>query len=429
MSFFKDLWITSSAHFFHLVISFLNTVIITRYLGPEGRGKYIIITNLIVLFSIIFGEGIRRRNTIEVGKSRESLTKLIFQTFNSGLIIFFIFIILYLTSEIWRFIVPNVETGIIILGLLISLFSIQWQAIQALHLGLKKIPDFNILQVLPVFLIFVINLVGIYLLNFALIDVFISIFLGNLFTFLYSVFGFRASIRLRKIKESNQPYGSLIILKSTISAILILLILKGDLFLINFYLGSEETGIYSIPVIFSDLIQKIPTILGLLIISRTVSDKSGNSVINTAKIVRAILFINLFIAFILFILGKDIITLLFSSKFIKSYDILVYLLPAFIFFGPGAVIYSYFIGKAFPKQVIIINTFIALLNLSFNVILVPIYGIKASAIISSSTYLIWTMIYIILYKKDSNITYKDVLIIRIDDLKYMFLSFRKMFIS
>jgi len=429
MNFFKEFSITSLSHFFHLLISFLNTVIITRYLGPEGRGKYIVITNLVVFLSIIFGEGVRRRNTILIGRSKEFLAKLVSQTLFSGVLISLIFMVLYLTREIWGFLLPNISSEVLIFGLLISLFSILWQAVQAIHLGLKNIVEFNILQVLPVILVFIVNLIGIYLLNFALVDIFISIFIGNVITFLYSMFGVKISFNLRKIKYLYQSFEGAIIFKSTISAILILIILKGDVFLINFYLGSEQTGIYSIPVIFSDLAQKIPNILGLLIISRTVSDKLGNSVENTAKIVRVILFINFFIALVLLIFGRDIILLLFSYKFIESYDVLVYLIPAFIFFGPGAVIYSYFIGKAFPKQVIIINALIAIGNISLNIIFIPKYGIKASAIISSVTYLIWTVVYVIHYKNNNYISYSNLLLLKVEDLRYLITSFKKMFLN
>jgi len=426
MSFFKEFWITGSAHILHLIVSFFNTIIVTRYLGPEGRGKYTVVTNFIVFLSLIFGEGIRRKNTILVGKNREYLTKLILQTFSTGLLITFFFSLVFFTKECWHFLIPNISAGIFAIALLTSLFSILWQAIQALHLGLKNILDFNVLQVLSVAVVLIVNLTGIYLLNFTLTEILGSILFGSLITFFFGIYGFRKNLNFGKAVHSFESTGISIIVKSTVSALLILIILKGDLFLINFYLGAEQTGIYSVPVIFSDLVQKIPTVLGLLVISRTVNDNLGDNLLNTAKIVRVIFFVNILISLTLLILGKEIILLLFSVKFVESYKVLIYLIPAFIFFGPGAVIYSYFIGRAFPKQVIIINCLIAIFNIGLNIIFIPVYGIKASALISSSTYFIWTLIYLVYYKKSSRLLYKDLLIIKNEDIRYLFLSVKKM---
>ena len=68
MRFFKAFYITGFITGIVTLLAFVNNVILTRYLGPEGRGEYSIVANLILILALIFGEGIRRSNIIAVGR-------------------------------------------------------------------------------------------------------------------------------------------------------------------------------------------------------------------------------------------------------------------------------------------------------------------------------------------------------------------------
>jgi O-antigen/teichoic acid export membrane protein len=205
------------------------------------------------------------------------------------------------------------------------------------------------------------------------------------------------------------------------------LLLRSDIFIINYFLGSVAAGLYSVAILFSELFQKIPNTLGPLVISRTVNDDSIQNIYNVVRLVRFTFFINLILILILSVFGEGLIILLFKSEFAYAFEALLYLLPAFIFLGPGGIIYSYFIGRAFPLKPIIISGIAATFSILLNIHFVPKYGIKASAAIGSIVYVLWSLSLLIYFKTKNNVTLSDLIFIKKNDVNYIFSHFSSIF--
>ena len=425
MKFTKEFIVTTFSTITATLIAFLNNVIITRQLGPEDRGRYAILFNLIIIFTLVLGEGIRRTSTINVGRNNAFLKKYLDFSFLYFISILFALILLYLLTPI-SFLFPKYESTVIIITLVIISLSILWQSFQGILLGLRKIVSYNSLLLSSVFIYFIINLIGIWLFSFELKEILISFLVASLITSLIGFMIIKKRVILvdtasrTKISDS----GSLIF-RSTLAAIEIFLLYRGDIFIVNIFLGAYYAGIYSIVFVFSELLQKLPNIIGPLILSRTVTETDGNVIMNTSRLVRVILTVNIFLVLFIAIMGKYLIVFLFGLKFIDAYAILLFLIPALISFGPGAILYAHYIGKSFPKKIIISNGCIAILNIMLNIMFIPSYGLAAAAFISSITYLLWTLFLIMFFIKDYNIKIRNLLVIRIEDINYLFFSLKQ----
>lgn len=423
MKFFKDFSITSLSTILITFLAFINNIIITRQLGVEGRGRYAVISNLVILIALLFGEGIRKSNTILAGKDQYIVKRLFFKTIFYLILVIILLTIGYNIDLIWQKLLPNITQKLILLTLSISFFTIFWQSLQAIFLGLGKIWEYNLLQFIVPFLVLLINVFGISLFDFGIFEILIGFLVSASISSLMGII-----LLINKMHPTNgKNFGlrsSGIILKSSISVIEFFMLLRGDIFLINILLGPEKAGIYSVAVLFSELLQKIPSVAGPLLTSRSLQLSSEESMNITTKLFRMISLFNLVAVIILAIMGKYFIILLFGSEFNYSYEVLIYLLPAILFFGPGTILYSYYISKSYPLKIILINALVAIINIGLNVLLLKIYGVIAAAFISSITYFVWTYLLLNNFKRNSGLTFSNIIIPKRSDFEYILKSIK-----
>lgn len=420
MNFFNGFWITGFNSLVITVIAFLNNVIVTRSLGPGGRGIYAIISNLILLVMVIFGEGLRRSNTVFIGRESRNLFSLVKFSIGYCCVLALILCLILLLKPLYNSLLPNISTLLVILGFAIAVFSIFWQSIQALFLGLQKIIDFNLMMLIQIVAVLFFNICGILIFDFGVREFISSLLMGAVLT---SVIGL-VKLRNNKIDSSTEQKIKLreifsVTGKSMVASVSTFMTLRGDIFLINYFLNPFQAGLYSVAVMFSEILQRVPNVIGPLVISKAVNDFSLKPAFDTIRLIRVVFAFNILVVLVLFFTGKIIITLLFGIDFIDAYEPLLYLLPALFFIGPGGIAHAYFMGKAYPAMVIWINLLTAILNISLNIIFIPIYGISAAALISSLTYALWAISLVIYLGKKSNISITKILFLRIEDLNYL----------
>lgn len=426
MNFFKSFLITSSTTVVATLLAIINNVIVTRALGPEGRGVYAVISNLVIFLALIFGEGIRRSNTIFSGRNKNLVRTLLFQTLIYALLIFILLTISYFFRFLYNNYLPNVTSILLLTALFITLVTILWQSNQAIFLGLQKILEFNLLTFVQVVSFLLINIIGIWLFNFNLEEIVLSLFLSGLITFLISLYYLRP-LAINSIADEKVSLKQVTFLgiKSTYAAGSMFLTLRSTIFFINYFLNPFQAGIYAVAALFSEIMQKVPIVLGAIVISKTVADNSNKPADDSTRIVRMVFLFNLIVVIALFFLGGIIIKILFGTEFLSSFIPLKLLLPAILFLGPGAILHAYYMGKAFPSAILWINGMVSLIHIILNLLFVPTYGIYAAAIICSVTYFIWSTSIIILFHIDTKKPINEILFCKTEDFNYIYGAFKK----
>lgn len=421
MNFKKEFSLTGIISIAIAVAAFINNIIVTRQIGVESRGKYAIILNLVMLLSLFLGEGLRKSNTILVADKQNKLKDFLSLNFVALLTIFIIFIVVLNLPKIRTRFFPNITSLQFLFGLIITILTIGWQGIQALFLGERKIKYYNNIQAIPVFVTLLINIIGIYLFGFVLNEILLVVLISSFLSFSYGLYVYRSQIKgIVQINIQLLKQSFMLSTRSTFVAIFFFILIRGDIFLINYFLGSVAVGLYSIAVLFVDVAQRVPNFLGPLFISRTLNDDYTSSVINAVKLTRVLFAFNLILALVLLISAHLIIKFLFGEDFYGSITSLLYLLPAIVFFGSGSIIHSFYIGQSYPTFTIINNFFAGTLNLGLNILLIPRYGIAAAALVSSFTYFLWMFFYIMYFKHLTGNGFREMLILRKSDIKYFF---------
>ncbi|MDX1702580.1 MAG: oligosaccharide flippase family protein, partial [Melioribacteraceae bacterium] len=228
MDFFKKIWITGSTSIVVTILAFVNNIIVTRALGPEGRGIYAVISNLILLLMLVFGEGIRRSNVILIGRKKDATRQLLTFTLKYSAVLIIIFIFILLIKPVYDSLLPNISTLLLVLGFAVAFFTILWQAVQAISLGQQKIIDYNVMLFTQIAIVLIINILGVLLFNFSVGEFITSLLVSACLTLLIGV------IRLKdKRNDFNTDYKInssevfSISLKSTSASILMFLTLRG----------------------------------------------------------------------------------------------------------------------------------------------------------------------------------------------------------
>ncbi|MDZ7765240.1 MAG: oligosaccharide flippase family protein [Melioribacteraceae bacterium] len=293
MNFLRAFYITGATTVFVTLIGFLNNIVLTRYLGPEGRGQYSILINLMTLLYLLFGEGIRRTNTIIIGNDKNQLNYTLLLSIKYFILVSILFLIAYYFNPLWIDLLPNINIKLILITLMASAATILWRSLQSIFLGYKLIGDYNILQLFYTSAVFLINLVIIYILNLDLFAIVWNLVIISLIIIFIGVWKLK-KILTEKSHTKNQSENKTISLavKATVASIAMFMFLKGDLFIVNYFLDASITGIYSISLVFVDLLQKLPLVLGPLILAKSANKEFSANLDEFARLFRILLVFN-----------------------------------------------------------------------------------------------------------------------------------------
>lgn len=418
MNFIKGFSISSFASVIILTFGFLNNILITRYLGPEGRGIYAVLSNFIILALLLLGEGVRRRNTLLVGQKKK-IRDLVFTQSMLLITIFFLFLIITSSnSSVFYSFLKDVPKVYLIITSFTIVFMIGWQSVQAIFLGLEKIYWFNLIAIISPILILFVNLIGIYFFDFDLIGIIITQSIASFVALTVGIIMLKPKLMLKEIIQLTiDKESSSIIAKSTISSVSFFIAYRSPIFFINYFLGPVQAGLFSIINSFIDLLQRIPNEAGAILISKTAQKDDTKSHYYTTRLVRIFLFINIFIVLFFFLFGKLLIDFLFGTSYSDSYFALLWSLPAIQFYSIGLILNAYYMGKRYPKFMLINNILFGLFTFISFFIFIPNGSIYLAAKICSILVVLWTFSFLVYFKKSERIKFNHLLIIQKEDLK------------
>ena len=174
-----------------------------------------------------------------------------------------------------------------------------------------------------------------------------------------------------------------------------------DRFVINFFLGSEEVGIYSVGYTISQ-----QSILIIAVLFRMVSEPIGFSIWEKqgmkasqaffTKLTRYYLLLGLPAAVGLSVLSKPVMRVLADPLYFSGYQIIP--LIAFSFFFAGITNMFSMVIMCYKKTNLIMfgNLFTAMLNLGLNILLIPEYGYVTAALTTFIAFAVGMVIKIII---------------------------------
>lgn len=414
----KNTTILLASEIINKVLSFFLIIIIARYLGDVGLGKYSFVFAFVGIFYIISDFGISMLMTREVAKDRlltKKYTDNVF-TFKVIIAVFTIlvpFMIILLTEKSF-----DVRIGVLIAGIAMSLNYMAYP-FRNVFLAHEKQIYHAVYSIIERIIAFTLGIVVLYL-GYGLLSFLMVLVLSNFVSLIYSYLvvskkftkvGFELDINFLKgaLKKSLPFWFTLIFMT---------FYFKIDTIMLGFMSGFQVTGWYNAAYKIIDAFTAIPFIIAIVVfpvMSRFHKNKEKFLQLLYKKSFYYLFMLGLPLAVGTTLIAGRIILFVYKSAFENSTIALQILIWAVMF-----IFVNYIMGyllNSIEKQVLFTYStgFCALLNVALNLILIPKYSYIGASIATVLTECLNFMILFYLTSKEGyklnllSIFYKPVL--------------------
>lgn len=400
-----------------LICGLLTSIITARYLGPEKNG---IIASILVfpqLFMTVGSLGIRQSSTYYLGKKIFTEGQI-----KTSIVHIWIFSsILCVISSYFLIKLLSNQNDLLLIFLAIAPipFSLFNTYNSGIFLGKNQIKKFNKVNWIPPFIILIATVFLLIFFNKDIGGYLFALILGPLSMFIILLF-YNDFIHFFKIKLNYKIIWNLVKLGMVYATALLVINLnyRIDIILLENLSTPFELGIYSKGANITQYLWQIPALLSTIVFARSATsrDKRGFSK-KVIQLLRVSFIIVSIAACLFFILSHHIILFLFGEEFEKSSVVVQILL-----FGVFVMLFFKILnmdlagrGKPWIAMKAMLPGLIVNIVLNFNFI--PQYGANGAAYASTISYTVAALLFTVLYAKETNITLKEMLIVKKSDFE------------
>ncbi|MEZ5084187.1 MAG: oligosaccharide flippase family protein [Bacteroidales bacterium] len=398
-NFFRDILKISGSNTLVAIISIGTGIIITRMLGPEGRGVY---AALMVVPAIVlrFAElGIRRSVIFHIGKEKfqekevvSSLFITFFGTILLGIIIS-IFFYVYLDN-------PEFTIPLIILAISRIPLRLIRQYAGGYFMG-KQMYNTTILLRWAFQGIYLLNaILFLIVLKLGVLGALLAIIVSNLIVSLYTIFLFL------KNTPGSRNYNH-VVLKSLLrfgllysaSTFFMMLHIKIDVLIMGKLTTFNQIGFYSLATAIATNWQ-IPFSVGGIIISKSANTEDvfqKNE--NIGKLVRLSFLLGSISYIVLYIASPFVVKILYGEAFLPSVPLIRFLLPGILMLIVSQILASRLAGEGKPYIFMYIAIPALILNIFLNYFWIPRYDAMGAVYATNISYSFMTVAGIIVYSR------------------------------
>jgi O-antigen/teichoic acid export membrane protein len=411
--------ITIAARVLMLASALGTSIVVAHWFGTAGVGLLAAISVLLALSVQLGSLGLPSANTFFIAQDRSTFPRVWSNALSFGLVIgFLISAVLILTARSHASWFGNVPASLIT----IAAFGIPAQLITLLGLnvllGIERIDRFNLLDAIGQFLL---------LLN-ALLVVALSTGLLGLVSFntaaalLMSVIVVVVIFRTKRTTPGKifdvdfdlfkrmLRYG----LKFHVANLSWIVILRADLLIVNHFRSTEEAGVYAVATQMSSLLLLLPGIIGTLLFPRVAAEPDSRGSF-TMRITRHTAFVMLLICVVAATVSFAL-PFVYGSAFKDSTIQLLILIPGIYLMGIESVMVQHFTGQGLPIAIPIFWVVALIANISLNLAVIPIFGARGAACVSTFTYSLMFALVAVYFRHKTKNTLSTALLLRRSEL-------------
>ena len=398
----RDVLETYAVRLFVVAITFATAVVVTRQLGPSGRGFYAVAVTIGAIGAQFGNLGLHASNMYYVAKDRTLLPALTGNTLAVSLLACIPTTLSGIAFVLWPKLAP-IHGTLLFLALASVPAALLYQLTQGLLLGVNEVRAYNKIEyssrILTLLLICILALA-----HFRAVESFFSI------TLVSAIFGFVwALLRLRRV-ATLPPTLSYSVFRQSIGvglrAYLIaffgFLVLRIDLLMVKYMLGATEAGYYSISQILAENTMMFPVVVGLLLFPKLSGISDSQAKLRLAnKAVLATAALMLPAVAIAPLVAGPIISIAFGKSFLPAVVPFAWLMPGTFFLGLETVMVQLLNSEGFPTVIIVAWIVDTIVNVALNLWAIPHYGISGASITSSICYfLMFVIVFVVVWQRN-----------------------------
>lgn len=360
------------------IINLVVAVLISRWAGAEGKGiqgLFIATLGMILTLTGIFGP----ISITYLFNKKPSLNFVFISNLWAIVISLIIFLVLKAVPLIPIKYVPYLAVITFLASIAtnnLSVFLIK-ERITKYNLALFSQPLFNVFFIVGFYL---------YKNSFSIEDYLYSIMISYCVLFIYSLSGIRSLVKeklslnlaqLNSDVKSMFRYGIL----NQLATIVQMISFRGSYFILDKYVSINDVGIYSNAVSIAESVWLISRSLSLVFYARMINTQSESYHKRIYKRFSSMTFWFQILALaVLISIPASFYIQLFGDEFSEIKSIIIYLIPAILFFGQALISGHYFSGTGKHHINLLSNSIGMIILICLSLILIPLHSVYGAAI-------------------------------------------------
>jgi len=399
-----------------LIFSFGVSVLIARFLGPEGRGMYGLVMTVVILAGSLGLFGFSASNTYFIARDKSLGRSFGLQSFLAGIVGTVITGIVFYFVAFSNFdLMPGFSSDLFLATLiLIPLFL--WGTLFAhAFLGYGNITGFNLFECSQRAIFLVAAIICLYFLRTTFSVYLTTVAISLVFvSSAYMIWYFKSASGLYAF-NSNQLVSSLAYgMKSYVATIFTFAVMRSGIFFVNYFSSTAEAGVFSVAQQISELLIILPSVISAVLFSRVSAGDRQNL---TPKVLRTTIALYVPLILLLVALGKPLIGLMFGAGFAGSYPVLLIFIPGTFLLSLEVIIAGDIAGRGYPWPAAIAWIPVLIVNIALFLFLTPKYGATGTAIALTVSFSMISFFMFFYYKRISGDSYKELLLIKPEDIR------------
>ena len=381
---------TTAARLIQMACQLVVSVMISRALGPAGRGVYATASVLTALGTSFGNLGLPAANTYEVARDRRQLSALLANSLGmacgGGLLLV---CLLWLTGR-WRPEILPGDSGLLLLALIGIPLGLMQQMLQHLLIGLERVRLMNLLTlvsaIVPLAAVAVLWMIGGINESSAFA---VGLGVSGVTTLLMWKHLARLAPRPHRaslpLLRRSMSYG----LRAYLTTLSHALVLRLDLLMVRAALGNEATGQYSTAAVLAEWAILVPSVAAMLLFPKVAAgaDRRDQWAL-CCRAVPAYLIVMSVVTAAGAGLGRPAVALLYGEEFLPAAAVFLWMLPGVFFRGLSYPAYLFLGGIGRPLSHLVLCFGVLAANVAGNAFLIPRWGMQGAAAVSSASYLL-----------------------------------------
>lgn len=398
--------------------SFLGGVMIARLLGVEGKGLFTLLQTTVTAIFVFSSFGTGHGQMFYVSKDPDKIKHFIPNAYLLSIVVIGSSAVLFfVTGQLVNFKIVNIlGWPAIVLGILLapimSILTFQGQYFLAIHAYKLSKTRLAVTESMSLVAYLVLYTFG----QITIINMLLAFALSNLVSLIlfhmviqqydYKGGGFSLSFAKESFSFGIRQYSSDLVLYS---------VSRLDFFLVTYFLGQSGLGIYSVAVSLAEITMRLPSELGTILFPAFAAEKIPSG--QAAPILRKTFFLAILAALTLFMLGDQIVLLLFGKNFNQAIAAFRWLLPGTVAWSTIFVTWNHTSARGRPELGIPIFAAAALLDAILNIILLQKLGVVGASIAATSSYLLAAILFLRIFLKAEGCSVREALVVKHDDIR------------
>lgn len=398
--------------------SFIISILLARFLGPEGKG---IVTALFVFPNMMVSLadlGIRQASAYYIGTKKYSVQEVL----SSSLLLWIITSVISVLVVLIYYLIPlsdNYPFPLILIGVSYAPTKILVAYFNGVLQGLQKISNMNMKFIIEFSARLLFVLLFVWIFDMGVTGAALATFLNMIAVLLYSGFVVNKVGNIRLSYFKGIPQG--LFQKGIVFAIALFVLelnYQIDIIFLENMVSPSELGIYSVGVTLAQLIWQVPSAIGMVLFSRSANSKTDREASERSARLLRMSWIPIIVGSIIFWMGASFfVSLLYGQEFAEAGQVIRILLPGIILMVLFKILNADLAGRGNPLFALKIYLIALAINIVLNFILIPQYSIYGAAIASSISYTIGSIIFSISYHRATGLRYSDLFILNQSDIQ------------